>query len=101
MRDSLRLLSAIVLGLCFFVANVLSQQQIQAPAYKEGDRWEFRATRKAGITSTTDILHGNYEVVFIQGRLEFSKIADGQKVKATAGDAEDLNRLMAVAQDDR
>lgn len=70
------------------------------PQLQEGDRWEFKATYKEGITSTSDILDGNYEIVFQQGRLEVFYISEGQKIQASAGNAESLKRLIPFNQDD-
>lgn len=83
-----------------FLPHVLYGQSAEAPVYKDGDKWEFKATTKEGITSTTDLLEGNYEIVFVKGHLEVFQIVGGQKMGATAGAAEDLKRLIAFGQDD-
>jgi len=78
----------------------IASDPINPPVLQQGDRWEFRAAMKEGITSTTDRIGGTYEVVFQQGRLEVFQITDGNKTVATAGDAEDLKRLIPFNQDD-
>jgi hypothetical protein len=93
---------ASMIAFLLWAINVSSYgaEKIEMSAANEGDRWEFKANTKEMLTSTTDILNGNYEVVFLQGRFEVSQIVDGQKVGATAGVSEKLKRMIAVGQDD-
>ena len=44
------------------VMSAYGAEIFEMPAPKEGDRWEFKASTKEGITSTTDVLDGIYEV---------------------------------------
>lgn len=92
-----------ILVVFFMWATIMSAyaaEIFEMPAPKEGDRWEFKASTKEGITSTTDVLNGSYEVVFMQGRLEVFQIAAGQKTAVSVGVAEDLKRMIASGQDD-
>jgi len=92
---------AFVLTFTWFCLGIASGgESIDRPVSQEGERWEFKANTKDMLTSTTDILDGKYEVVFLHGQLEVFQIVDGQKVGASLGVAEKLKRLIAIGQDD-
>lgn len=87
-----------------FVATFLEfasgNEPVNQPVLQEGDRWEFRVTRKEGITSTSDVVEGDYEVAFLQGRLKVFQIADAQRVEVSIKATEDLKRMIAFGQEE-
>lgn len=96
---------AITVGFILSVLGVfhgfaVGNEQVSQPALQEGDRWTFRATKKEGITSTSGALVGDYEIVFSGGHLEVFEVVGEKKMPATAGNAEQLRRLIPLHQDD-
>jgi hypothetical protein len=52
---------------------VLSQDRAPAPAFKEGDTWQFNFARAGDTTSSTAFLDGLYEVVYTQAKQKHFK----------------------------
>ncbi len=63
------------LAVCFVVSvallpafNVFGQEQVEAPKYRNGDFWHFTAAEREGIASSTAALHGDYKVLYSDGK---------------------------------
>ena len=69
----------LVLVLLLAPRIVLSQDQAQAPVFKEGDTWQFNIGREGDTTSSTAFLDGLYEVVYTQGKVKLFKVTGSQK----------------------
>jgi hypothetical protein len=73
------LLSALITAT---VIGVYAQDQVPAPAFEDGDTWQFNVTRKGGgIAVSTDITEGLYELVFSQGKVKVYQMSGSQKAE--------------------
>ncbi len=50
-------------------------------ALKEGDLWQFNISRKGGITSSTELNDGLYELTFTQGKIKLYQVSGSQKTE--------------------
>ena len=68
-----------------YPTNNLSQEQVAAPIYKDGDFWVFKVTRtSANVGSTsTAFLDGDYEVSYASGGLKAFELTGSEKVEIT------------------
>jgi hypothetical protein len=75
---------------------VLSQDRAPAPAFKEGDTWQFNFARAGDTTSSTAFLDGLYEVVYTQGKAKAFQVTGEKKEEMIInpdGPAEGLLKL--------
>lgn len=71
----------------FLIAGVLliatskafGQEQLEAPNYKDGDFWLFKATERDFVGSRSDPIVGDFSVEYLTGRVKVSFIDGGQK----------------------
>ena len=59
--------------------NAFSQEQAEAPTFKDGDFWQFRVREWDWITQRSNALNGLYEVSYSQGRVEVFEVIADQK----------------------
>ena len=79
MRSKSRSSFLVALALGWSIATVFAQDQAPAPSFKEGDTWQFNFARKGGITSSTELNDGLYELTFINGQVKSFSIDGNQK----------------------
>ena len=77
-----------ICGLLIFLIGVFSvqikafsQDQAPAPVFKEGDSWQFSIARKGGITSSTELNDGIYELTYVQGKVKLYEVSGSQKTE--------------------
>ena len=71
--------SYLTVALCLCIATVaFVQAQAPAPAFKEGDTWQFKFEMKNAITTSTDRVDGTYEIVFTQGNIKLYEVEGGR-----------------------
>lgn len=71
---------------------------------QEGDRWEFSANRQGGGASArsfSDILQGEFAVVYENGKPIYLQIINGKEFQAPVNTAKELERLFSFTQNDR
>jgi hypothetical protein len=66
----------------FRVGTVFSQDQVPAPAFKEGDTWLFNIARETSASSTLST-HGMYELKFTKGNLKLYEVNGDQRDEMT------------------
>lgn len=92
---------ALMAAIPVLAGEVTQVPVIAMPVPVEGERWEFEATTEQGSATTSDPLEGNFEVIYLGGKLEVFQIHGGQKTQAGSMNAEELRRMIAFGQDDR
>ncbi|HEX9444686.1 MAG TPA: hypothetical protein VGA73_11230 [Candidatus Binatia bacterium] len=76
-------LSSIILFFLFVgVGSFAQENRAEAPAYKGNESWTYRAVDKLYDGSSSDLLNGDYEVVFQNGKLEVRYVDGSKKVQA-------------------
>jgi hypothetical protein len=79
---SKRILFSVFTAVLFWsTVIVLAQEQAAAPAFKEGDTWQFNISRKGQIASSTDQNDGMYELSVTQGAVKLYDVNGGQKTE--------------------
>jgi hypothetical protein len=58
-----------------------AQEQAEAPVYKSGGSWTYRAIDKPIGSSTSNVLTGDFEITFQEGKRRIFRLEDGQKVE--------------------
>jgi hypothetical protein len=74
-----KFLFAFVVTLYWATTFVAAQEQAPAPAFKEGDTWQYVITRKGGAATSTEFLDGTYEITFTQGALKAYEVNGTEK----------------------
>ena len=77
MARTLTLTLSVALTLWLAAAS-FAQAQASAPAFKEGDTWQFKFETKNAIKSLTDSAAGTYEIVFTQGNIKLYETEGGR-----------------------
>jgi hypothetical protein len=72
-----------LLAIALFWSNThtFAQDQVPAPAFKEGDTWQFNISRQDQIASSTAQNEGLYEIIYTQGKAVVFKIDGSQKTE--------------------
>jgi hypothetical protein len=77
-----------ICGLLIFLISAFSlhikafgQDQASTPVFKEGDSWQFSIARKGGITSSTELNDGTYEIIYAQGKVKLYEVSGSQKTE--------------------
>lgn len=71
--------------LALLVAMPALTQEIQAPVYKDGDFWMYKAREWDFVTQSSNPLGGEYELVYRGGKFEIFSLQDGQKNPVAEG----------------
>jgi hypothetical protein len=72
----------LIIALSLWIANAASaQDQVPAPAFKEGDTWQINITRRDQVGTTTAQNEGTYELVFTEGKVKVFQIDGNQKTE--------------------
>jgi hypothetical protein len=66
MKGKMFLLAAAVFLLVAF--DLFAQDQVEAPAYQDGDLWQFRVAESGLLVKSTEGIGGDYEIVYSGGK---------------------------------
>ena len=77
------------------------QEQAAAPAYRDGECWQFKAREWDFITRSSAALDGIYEVCYLSGTLKMFQLEGTrrQELEVNAGYRRALLSMLAIAQD--
>jgi len=73
------LFSVFAAALFWSTVIVFAQEQAAAPAYKDGDTWQFNFSRKGQVASSTEQNDGMYELSITQGMVKIYEANGSQK----------------------
>jgi hypothetical protein len=79
-----------------------AQEQAPAPAFKEGDTWQYNFSRQGGLTQSSEFLQGTYEITITQGNVKAYEVNGNEKREIAIrsdGPSESLLTLIGKAED--
>jgi len=71
--------STVLANLLLASLTALSQEQVQAPAFRDGDFWQFKVTEKGFIGSSSETGDAIIEVAYAQGDIKIFRVLSDRK----------------------
>jgi hypothetical protein len=86
----------------FPVHPTYAQNKINVPSCQNGDRWQFSAAIEGSIANSSNMLGGDYELLYESNSIQVFTMENGSRSSpAPEQPAEQLKRMLACGQDER
>ena len=99
MRKIMILKMLFLIALLIVATNLLAQESVPAPLYKDGDVWVFRVVEADKLTQSTRALGGDYQVSYQKGKFVV-RLEGGEKTE-TKQDLGQIRRMLVLPDDER
>jgi hypothetical protein len=86
--------AVVLLGMT--AVSLFAQEQAAKPTFNEGDTWRFNIVETGFQASSTEMLQGNYEVTYSQGKIKAAAVSGDKKEEVATGQDRPAETLLGL-----